>query len=448
MTHLPLPPGPSKKFLGDRLLSLQRDPLAYIERLRNRYGDVVHLMIGSEHLVLLNHPDLIHDVLVTHNRNFHKGYTLQQSKRILGEGLLTSEGEYHLSQRRLMQPIFHRHAIANFATVMVECAARTAERWRADEPFNIAPQMEALTLAVAAKTLLGADIDADAQELGRAVHELMDLFNPVLLLMADILEKFPLPPTRRLNRSKATLDAAIYRIIDRHRAAGTGDDLLSMLLDAQDDAGNGRRMTDVQLRDEVLVILLAGFETIANALTWTWYLLSNHPDVEAQFHGELHRVLDGRLPTAADVDKLAYTRMLLSETLRLYPSVWFLDRRALDDYVVAGYRVPAGSTVLMSQWLVQRDPRFYSNPSCYDPLRWTPAEISKRPKYSYFPFGAGPRVCIGEHFAWMEGVLLLATIGQRWRVRALDSNVVPNPQINLLPRNGIRVRVEPRSRAP
>lgn len=446
MSTLPLPPGPKKKFLGDRLLSLQRDPLSYILRLRQKYGDIVHFRIGSQPVVLLNHPDLIHDVLVTHNRNFIKGFTLQQAKRVLGDGLLTSEGDVHLSRRRLMQPVFHRQEISSFAPVMINYAARTAGRWRNDETFNIARQMEGLTLAIATKTLLDADIDKEAQELGQAVNELMDLFNPVMLLMADVLEKLPIPPARRLHRATARLDETIYRIIEQHRASGNKDDLLSMLLTAQESDASGHRMSDVQLRDEVLVIMLAGYETLANALTWIWYLLSTNPEIETQFHTELDRVLGGRQPAAADVDELVYTRMVLSEGLRMYPPVWFLDRRALNDFEIAGYHVPAGSIVLMSQWMVQRDPRFYPEPSRFDPMRWTTEAQSLHTRYSYFPFGAGPRVCIGEPFAWMEGVLVLATIGQRWRVRVLpNQKVVPQPGINMRPKSGIKVRVQARA---
>lgn len=447
MPNSTLPPGPRKKFLGDRLLSLQRDPLGYLQRLQREYGDVVHFKIGTQHLVVLNHPDLIHEVLVTHNRNFIKGYTLQQAKRVLGEGLLTSEGSYHLSHRRMMQPIFHQRQIAGFASVMVEYASRTAARWQENVPFDVARQMQELTLAIAAKTLLDTDVGGEAQELGAAVNELMDLFNPVMLLMADWIEKIPLPPTQRLHRGKARLDATIYRIIEQHRASGgAGGDLLSMLLDAQggpDDAP----MTDIQLRDEVLVILLAGYETISNALAWTWYLLSTHPQVKARFHAELDSVLGGRPPTLADLEGLVYTRMVLSETLRMYPSVWFLDRRAVNDFEVGGYYVPAGSAVLMSQWLVQHDARFYPDPMQFDPERWTPGVQAQRHRFAYFPFGGGPRVCLGEHFAWMEGVLLLATLGQRWDVQVEpDWHVVPAPSLNLHPKDGIRVRVQSRTR--
>lgn len=445
MSDLPLPPGPKKKFLGDRLLSLQRDPLRYAQRLQTKYGDVVHFMIGTQHVVMLNHPDLIHDVLATHNRNFTKGYTLQQAKRIVGEGLLTSEGEYHLNHRRLMQPIFHRQQIGNFAPVMVEFAMRTAARWQEGTTFNIGRQMEGLTLAIATKTLLGADIEAEAPELGQAVNELMDLFNPLMLLMADILIKLPVPPRQRLYRSTARMDKTIYRLIAEHRTSGAGDDLLALMLRAQEGEADAVRMTDAQLRDEVFIIMLAGYETLANTMTWLWYLLTTHPEVEAEFHAELDRVLQGRTPTLADVDKLTYTRQVLSEGLRLYPPVWFLDRRALADYTVAGYHVPAGSLLLMSQWLMHRDPRFYSDPTRFNPHRWTPEMQDALPRYAYFPFGGGPRVCIGEQFAWMEGILLLATIGQRWRVRVQSpEDVRIAPGMNLRPKKGMMAQVQAR----
>lgn len=445
MSDLPLPPGPKKKFLGDRLLSLQRDPLRYAQHLQAKYGDVVHFMIGTQHVVMLNHPDLIHDVLVTHNRNFTKGYTLQQAKRIVGEGLLTSEGEYHLNHRRLMQPIFHRQQIGIFAPVMVEFAMRTAARWQEGMTFNIGRQMEGLTLAIATETLLGADIEEEASELGQAVNELMDLFNPLMLLMADILIKLPVPPRQRLYRSTARMDKTIYRLIAEHRASGEGDDLLALMLRAQEGEVEAARMTDAQLRDEVFIIMLAGYETLANTMTWLWYLLTIHPEVEAEFHAELDRVLQGRTPTLADVDRLTYTRQVLSEGLRMYPPVWFLDRRAVADYTVAGYHVPAGSLLLMSQWLMHRDPRFYSAPTRFDPHRWTPEMQDALPRYAYFPFGGGPRVCIGEQFAWMEGILLLATIGQCWRVRVQSPERVRiSPGMNLRPKKGMIAQVQAR----
>ena len=364
---------------------------------------------------------------------------------MLGDGLLTSEGEFHLRQRRLMQPVFHRQRITALGADIVAYAARTAARWRDGETLDIARAMEHLTLAVAAKTLLDADMEADADELGEAIDELMALFTPIMVSMADLLVDLPIPPARRLRKSKARIDATIYRVIQEHRDSGDRGDLLSMLLLAQDEGQTGSGMSDVQAHDEALIILLAGYETISNALAWTWYLLSQHPEVEARFHSELDTVLGGRLPTVDDLNRLVYTRLVFTEAMRLYPPIWFLDRRPIKDYVAGEYLVPAGSVVIISQWLVHHDPRYYSEPFRFDPERWTPELLAQRPKFAYFPFGGGPRLCIGEQFAWMEGVLLLAVLGQQWRICLVPGHPIKlQPAINLRPRHGIRVKLERR----
>jgi cytochrome P450 len=440
------PPGPPKKFLGDRLFALQRDPLGYLAGLVRDYGDIVHFKIGAQHVVLLNDPDIIEDVLVTHSQNFVKGYTLEQAKRVLGDGLLTSEGEFHLHQRRLMQPIFHRQRIMALGADMAQYAARTAAHWQDGQTLDIARAMERLTLAVAAKTLLDADVEAEADEFGEAVAELLALFTPIMVSMADLLENLPIPPARRLRQSKARIDATIYRIIQEHRHSGDRGDLLSMLLLAQDEGRSGSAMTDVQVHDEALIILLAGYETMSNALAWTWYLLSQHPEVEARFHLELDIVLSGRPPTTDDLGRLTFTRRVLTESLRLYPPIWFLDRRPIEDYLAGGYLVPAGSVVIISQWLIHHDPRYYTEPFRFDPERWTPDAQPQRAKFAYFPFGGGPRLCIGEQFAWMEGVLLLAALGQQWRMRLVPGHPIKlQPVINLRPKHGIQVRLQRRS---
>jgi cytochrome P450 len=386
-------------------------------------------------------------VLVTNHRNFHKGRGLERAKMLLGEGLLTSEGDFHLRQRRLAQPAFHRQRVTAYGATMATYAAARRDRWRPGETIDAHREMMALTLAIVGKTLFDADVEHEAAEIGAALATTFESFQfGFFLPFGELLERLPLPATLRFRKARARLDATIYRLIEeRRRAGGDRGDLLSMLLLAQDTEGDGGRMTDVQLRDEAMTIFLAGHETTANAMTWTWYLLSQHPDVEACVHAEIDAALGGRLPSADDLPLLPYTRMVLAESMRLYPPAWIVGRRALGPFDANGYTIPARSIVLLSPYTMHRDPRWFPEPERFDPERFTPERQSERPKFAYFPFGGGPRVCIGEQFAWMEGVLLLATIAQRWRLRLVPGHPIAlQPIITLRPKHGIRVIVEAR----
>ncbi|MCS6925788.1 MAG: cytochrome P450 [Candidatus Binatia bacterium] len=434
----PWPPGPRGLPGIGHLWSFRRDPLRFLQESARRYGDLVHFTIASQHVFLLNHPAYIQDVLVTHHRNFVKGRGLERAKDFLGEGLLTSEGELHRRQRRLVQPAFHRQRIAAYGAVMVEYAARTRARWQEGARIDIAQEMMRLTLAVVTKTLFDAEVEAEASAVGAAITTLMEGWPRLMSPFYPVWKRLPLPSTRRLAEAGARLDAIIHQIISERRRSGADrGDLLSMLLLAQDEEGGGG-MTDKQVRDEAMTLFLAGHETTANALTWTWYLLSQHPQVDAQLYAELDRVLAGRLPTADDVPQLPYTRMVFAESMRLYPPAWVLGRRALEAYEIPPYTIPANALLLMSPYVVHRDPRYFSDPDRFDPQRWTPEAQAERPKFAYFPFGGGPRQCIGEAFAWMEGVLLLATIAQRWRLRLVPGHpVVPHPLVTLRPKYGM-----------
>lgn len=442
MSTLFHPPGPKRKFLGANFIAFRRDPLAYLQAAAREHGDIVYFKIGPQNVYFLNHPDHIKDVLVTHNQNFIKGRALQRSKRLLGEGLLTSEGEFHRRQRRLAQPAFHKQRIASYGVMMTEYAERTSARWRDGATLDMSHEMMRLTLGIVGKTLFDADVESEAQEIGESLNALMELFNAMLLPFSELLEKLPLPQNRRFQMAKDRLDTTIYRMIDeRRRTGGDRGDLLSMLLLAQDEEGDGKGMTDQQVREEALTIFLAGHETTANAMTWTWYLLSQHPEVEAKLHEELNRVLEGkRLPTFEDVPSLGYTEMVFAESMRLYPPAWAIGRLALNDYEIGGYVIPTGSLVLLSQYVMHRDERFYPDPTRFDPERWTPEARESRPTYSYFPFGGGPRRCIGEGFAWMEGILLIATLAREWRMRLVPNHPVePRPVITLRPKHGMRM---------
>jgi cytochrome P450 len=429
------------------LLAFRRNPLKFLTRLAREHGDIVHFRMGPQHVLLLNHPELIRDALVTRGDHFHKGRALQRSKRLLGEGLLTSEGEYHRRQRRLAQPAFHRKRVESYGAVMVEYAARNSDRWHDGETPDIAHEMMRLTLSIVGKTLFDADVESEADEIGGALTEMLELFQMLLLPYSEYLERLPLPANRRFARARAKLDSVIYRIIDERRANGADrGDLLSMLLLAEDEEGATGGMNDEQIRDEALTIFLAGHETTANALAWTWYLLAQHPEAEAKLHAELDAVLEGgRLPTVEDLPRLAYTEMIVAESMRLYPPAWVVGRLAVKEYAVGGQVAQPGTLVLLSQYVMHRDPRFFPDPLRFDPERWTAAAKESRPPYAYFPFGGGARRCIGEGFAWMEGTLLVAAIARRWRMRLVPGHpVVEHPRMTLRPKHGVRMKLEDR----
>jgi len=438
------PPGPKGKFFGGNFTAFRRDSLAYLQKAASEHGDVVYFRFGPQDVFFLNHPDYIKDVLVTHHQSFMKGRALQRAKRLLGEGLLTSEGDFHRRQRRLAQPAFHRGRVSSYGAVMTDYAARTSSRWRDGESLDISQEMMRLTLAIVGKTLFDTDVESEADEIGAALTSVMELFDYLLMPFSELLEKLPLPHVRRFQKAKERLDETIYRIIEERRRSGQDrGDLLSMLLSARDEEGDGGQMTDLQVRDEVMTIFLAGHETTANALSWTWYLLSQNQGVEAKLHEELDAVLEGRAPNVEDVPRLRYTEMVLAESMRLYPPAWAIGRLALKDHEVGGYTIPAKALVLLSPYVTQRDARYFSDPARFDPERWTPEAREARPQFAYFPFGGGARRCIGEGFAWMEGILLIASLARNWRMRLVpDHRVETLPVITLRPKHGMRMTVE------
>jgi cytochrome P450 len=440
------PDGPTARYPFQFLVEVARNPLAMMISIARSYGDISHYKVGPQHIYFFNHPDLIRDVLVTHQKNFHKSRGLERAKRLLGNGLLTSEDEFHLRQRRLAQPAFHKQRIATYANTMVDFADRTRSGWKDGATLDIHTEMMRLTLAIVAKTLFDADVDAEAAEIGDAMTHAFESFNYAMLPFTEYLEKLPIAPVRRFNAARDRLDRTIYRVIAERRANSEDrGDLLSMLLLAQDTEGDGTSMSDEQLRDEALTIFLAGHETTANALTWTWYLLSQHPDVERRFHEEIDS-LGGSRPTIDDLPKLPYTRMVLAESMRLYPPAWAIGRRALNPFQAREFTIPANAVVLMSQYVMHHDTRFFADPDRFDPERWTPEAQAQRPKFSYFPFGGGARVCIGEQFAWMEGILLLATIAQQWRMRLAPWQMIDvQPLITLRPRYGMKMTTHRKS---
>ncbi len=436
------------RYPGQFIVEIARNPLGMMLSLHAQQGDIAHWRVGRQDLYLFSHPDLIRDVLVTNQKNFHKSRGLERARRLLGNGLVTSEGEFHLRQRRLAQPAFHRDRIAAYGSTMSTYAARTSSRWGDGSTVDMHTEMMHLTLGIVARTLFDADVDDEAAEIGEALTQAFESFNFAMIPLTEFLDNLPIPAVRRFNAARDTLDRTIYRMIeDRRRSGENRGDLLSMLLFATDTEGDGTGMNDTQLRDEALTIFLAGHETTANALTWTWYLLSQNPEAEAKLHAEVDQVLEGRPPTFNDMSRLPYTRMVFAESMRLYPPAWAIGRRALEAFEVRGFPIPARSVILMSQYIMHRDRRFFPNPERFDPERWNPEAQALRPKFSYFPFGGGARMCIGEQFAWMEGVLLTSAIAQNWRMRMEPGFPVElQPRITLRPKYGMRMTLERRER--
>ena len=435
------PPGPKRMFPGRFFFRFQKDPIAFLMEMRNEYGDVSQFKVGPQYFFFLNHPDLIHDVLVTYDRNFLKGRALERAKRLLGEGLLTSEGEFHLRQRRMIQPVFHRGKISTYASVMQKHSEALSSRWTDGQVLDIHEEMMQLTLKIVGDTLFHADVAGEAEEIGDALTRLVEEFNILMFPFSEFLERLPIPRMIRIRKAIERLDRTVYRMInDRRNSSDVKNDLLSMLLHSFDEENPARRMTDQQVRDEAMTIFLAGHETTANALTWTWYLLSQHPEVEAKLHAELGKVLQGMSPSLEDLQGLPYLTMVISESMRLYPPAWVIGRRAIEDHHAGDFLIPAGSIVAMSQYVMHRDPRYYPEPEKFDPERWTPKARMQRPKFSYFPFGAGSRICIGEHFAWMEATLILATLCQGWNARLIPGHPVElRPTITLRPKHGLKM---------
>lgn len=442
-----LPPSLKTDLFGGHFRSFRRDPTGFLTKL-SQLGDITSFRMGPIQGYFINDPELVRDVLVVNAHKFKKGRALQRAKSLLGNGLLTNEGESHLRQRRMIQPAFHRARIAEYARIMTEYAGRMSGIWRDGDVLDIDREMMHLTLQIVAKTLFSADVDDDADEIGASMTTLVEMFDYLLLPFSEWLQKLPLPHSRRFARARATLDSIIYRIIDERRASQQdAGDLLSMLLGAQDE-NDGTTMTDEQVRDEALTLFLAGHETTANALTWTWYLLAQNPEKEAALHAELDTVLAGRTPTFDDVPRLSYAEAVLAESMRLYPPAWGVGRLSLEEHVLGEYRLPEKSLVLLSMYVTHRDPRFWEDPDRFVPERWNAQSVKEAgQRYTYFPFGGGSRRCIGEGFAWTEGILLLATLARKWRLRLVpDQKIGLSATITLRPKFGMRMLCQNRER--
>ena len=421
------------------------NPILLFEHLAAEFGRVSRYRIGPSDVVVMNDPELIREVLIAQPQNFIKERTQRRMKILLGEGLITSDGEIHKRQRRIAAPAFHRQRIQAYASSMVERAAAMRDAWRPGVEIDASAEMMQLALQIVARTLFNSDVTKDVRRINDEVNAIMRLYNFLVALpRAEELLHLPVPGLMRFKRARTRLDTVVYRMIEDHRAAGVDSgDLLSMLLASRDEEDDHSGMTDEQLRDEVLTIFLAGYETVANALSWTWLLLGQNPDAEAKLHAEIDAVLGGRLPTLEDLPQLRYAEMVLAESMRLYPPAWAMGRQATCDVEIGPYKLPAGTYILFSQYIIQRNADFFPDPLQFEPERFTAERKAGRPRFAYFPFGGGNRQCIGESFAWMEAILSLVTLAQKWRLRLVaGQRMEVQPKITLRPKYGIRMVAE------
>jgi cytochrome P450 len=446
VTITTLPRGPKGRPLLGHLPEFQRDQLGFYARCAREYGDLVPVRFGRNPAILVFHPDAIEEVLVTRNRDFVKSPGVRLLRGLLGDGLLLSEGDLWLRQRRLVQPAFHRQRIAGYGDVMAAHAARRVAGWKEGEIVDVHEEMMALTQGIVAKTLFDADVSDEAHAVGDASRILAQDFGARLSSLRQLLPAWlPTPRNLKVRRAIRRLDDIVYRMIAgrRQRPEDRGD-LLSILLAAR-DADDGSAMTDRQVRDEVMTLFMAGHETTAVALSWTWYLLARSPAEDARLAGELGTVLGDRAPAVTDLPALRYAELVITESMRLYPPAYGIGRQAVRPTEVAGHAIAPGVIVVLPTWVVHRDPRWYDDPEAFRPERWAGDLARRLPRFAYFPFGGGPRQCIGNAFATMEAILILATIARRFRLILVPGQrITPTPYVTLRPEPGPRMRLEPR----
>jgi cytochrome P450 len=437
-----LPPGPKGLPLFGLAFQVLRDPLETLRRLAREYGDIVCVPIVNQHRIFLNHPDYIEQVCIVQQAKFHKSkMTKDVTQRLLGQGLLISEGDFWRRQRRLAQPAFHRSRINEYGATMVERAEVRMKQWRDGDVRDITQEMMAMTLDIAVRTLFGSTLQAEAEQVGDSLGYLMRYSLRKARSPIKVPENWPTPANRRATRETQFLDSLIYGIIKERQAEGNTNhhhDLLAMLMSAMDE--DGTQMTPRQLRDESMTLFLAGHETTALTLSWAWYMLSENPAAEARLHEELHGILAGRAPELADFERLPYLRAVVNETLRLYPAAYILARTSVAPCTIAGYDFPADTTMIMAQWVMHRDLRYFDDPEVFQPERWLNGLENRLPAGAYFPFGDGPRRCIGQGFALLEAALVLATIAQKYRFKLVPGHpVIPDPLVTLRAKHGIRM---------
>ena len=447
-SSVPRPPGPSTTAL---INAFRRGPavLELFTNVAREHPQIAHTRLLGEHLYLLNSPDVIVDVMQKHGRNTMKGRGLQGAKALLGNGLLTSEGDAHMRQRRLVQPAFHHDRIRLYADQMADLSVAHEATWVNGAEVDMVTDMSALTLAIVGRTLFGSDLTGDASDVGDALTTVLEGMGSRLMLGPAAM-RIPSPSRRRAVLAAAQLDTMVQRIIDNHRGGGNADDMLAILISATED---GTGMTDEQLRDESMTLVLAGHETTAMTLSWGWMLLAQNPLAREWMTEELDAVLNGRTPVLDDLDAMPRTRAVVAEILRMYPAAWVIGRRLLDDVEIGDVRIPRGAICLASEWVMQRDQRWWDQPLSFRPDRWlTPAgtfdeSAPGQPRGAFFPFGFGNRRCIGESFAWTEAMLILGTLAQRWSPElVMDGAIEPMPAVTLRPSPGMAMRLVARAK--
>lgn len=418
-----------------------------------KYGDIVHYKAFGRHIFQFNHPDMVPEVLIRDAAMHHRGIVLQRAKFVLGDGLLTSEEPLHMRQRRLAQPAFHRERISGYGDTMLQFAGETLGRWKTGTTFDIHRAMLELTLRIAGKCLFNTNVESDIQTISASTNAFMGFLPLAFLPVPHLVLRSPLPFARRIRSSQSDLDKLIYRMIsERRKSGGDTGDLLSMLLASQDTEQGTGTMTDRQVRDECLTLLLAGHETTANALGFVCFLMAQNPAVQEQASYEAATAMailnDNPVGQSTEVyERLAYTRRVVSEAIRLYPPVWVTARAAAAPYEYRGLQIPAGSLLLVPQIAIHRDARYYPDPLRFDPNRFLPEVAATRPRYAYFPFGVGPRMCIGEGFAWMEAILVIASMLRNWRLELTGDapqELALRAQISLRPRDGVVLKITQR----
>lgn len=441
-------PGPKGLPIVGVAFDVRGDPLGVMRRYAREYGDIVLFRVMMQDRILLNHPDFIEQVLVVQQSKFHKSeLTRRITGRMLGQGLLISEGDFWRRQRRLAQPAFHRARVNDYASTMAEIALDHISRWHDGEQRNVSQDMMGLTLDIAVRTLFGTTLPGEAEQVGRAMTFLMRYSLSRQRFPVRIPETWPTPNNRRANQELAFMDSLVYRMISEREAANGAahhNDLLALLMGAMDD--DGSHMTKQQLRDEAMTLFIAGHETTSQMLSWTWYALSQNPAMEARLHEELNGVLGGRPPQVADLPRLPYLQAVMNESLRLYPPAYILARMAIEPCRIGGYDIPLRSTIVLAPWVTHRDPRFYDEPDTYRPERWLDGLMQRLPAGAYFPFGDGPRRCIGQGFGLMEAAIVIGALAQKFRLRLVPGHeVVPEPLVTLRPRQGIRMTLHARN---
>ncbi len=437
------------------------DPIPLFTHLEKTFGRIAHYRFLGMLIVFVNDPDWIGEILINQAQSFVKERTLQRMKILLGEGLITSDDPIHMRQRKLAAPAFHRQRIAGYAGEIVRSAEKQIESWQNGTTIDIGNEMMRLSLRIVARTLFDSEVGPDALSVVDEVNTIMDMYNFLVVFPnIELFLNWPLPYVSRFRKSRQRLDAVVNRMIATRRALPLEElenrgDLLSMLVASRYEATEAGEtgeaagvvgMSDTQVRDEVLTIFLAGYETVANALTWTWYLLSENPEAAARMYNEVDTVLGNRTATLADLPNLRYTEMVFAESMRLFPPAWAMGRKSTAPVELGPYRFPPGVNFFFSQYVIQRSPTFWDEPEVFRPERHTPENKAARPRFTYFPFGGGRRQCIGESFAWMEGVLSLATIAQRWRLELLPGQtIIPQAKISLRPKYPMQMHLVART---